>query len=619
MGQMDELLSGLTEELESRQMQKNGIAANVPNVPLMILYMGSQASRARKDITDTLRQVWRRRADSVAQLMVEDGIFYSFSEESPKEISVEKFQEAADKLYAQEDSFHNMNDFLLVMVFDTTDYECVETFVKSYESVEKICQYTGQTYCLTMSITFLDESASGRKMSREIQQYLREQMNQKQMPYRSAVLLSNRMYNGILLAGERKRENYDLAGTIILLVDSCGANYKTPVALLFPTESDPYYLTAAYSRVGRPNRKICEILVNRVMKWTGFCLNEGEGLPLDELCGRLEVSGGTAGVISDFYKREIGPVFPGKEALEYMPRASKSTESLCSKPYVVLQQETLGCADAFYQQEFIPKIENAAVSFRREFQSYLSRRIKAGEVLKITDAVIDQAAEQIRKSYPSDNTPAYQYMMERAEADFISLVLPQFREEMRRLKTSARDYIRQLQEIEHEFQEGYFVDPDEESIRDYYDKTAENYLNGQNAERLRDKLMNMEGTSESLIRFIKETVIEILSSDSIFEASLMDEITARMGADSAVIQETLRNELLNELGDKIRLKTLTVPTMLQEMFIVSQKDSDGQATRFFTYLQELRKNQSNVEFFDSGNNNSIGVLRLYRCDANLII
>lgn len=208
MGQMDELLSGLTEELESRQMQKNGIAANVPNVPLMILYMGSQASRARKDITDTLRQVWRRRADSVAQLMVEDGIFYSFSEESPKETSVEKFQEAADKLYAQEDSFHNMNDFLLVMVFDTTDYECVEAFVKSYESVEKICQYTGQTYCLTMSITFLDESASGRKKSREIQQYLREQMNQKQMPYRSAVLLSNRMYNGILLAGERKRENY---------------------------------------------------------------------------------------------------------------------------------------------------------------------------------------------------------------------------------------------------------------------------------------------------------------------------------------------------------------------------------------------------------------------------
>ena len=126
MGQMDELLSGLTEELESRQMQKNGIAANVPNVPLMILYMGSQASRARKDITDTLRQVWRRRADSVAQLMVEDGIFYSFSEESPKEISVEEFQEAADKLYAQEDSFHNMNDFLLVMVFDTTDYEKLE-------------------------------------------------------------------------------------------------------------------------------------------------------------------------------------------------------------------------------------------------------------------------------------------------------------------------------------------------------------------------------------------------------------------------------------------------------------------------------------------------------------
>lgn len=619
MGQMDELLSGLTEELESRQIQKNGIAANVPNVPLMILYMGSQASRARKDITDTLRQVWRRRADSVAQLMVEDGIFYSFSEESPKEISVEEFQEAADKLYAQEDSFHNMNDFLLVMVFDTTDYECVEAFVKSYESVEKICQYTGQTYCLTMSITFLDESASGRKMSREIQQYLREQMNQKQMLYRSAVLLSNRMYNGILLAGERKRENYDLAGTIILLADSCGANYKTPVALLFPTESDPYYLTAAYSRVGRPNRKICEILVNGVMKWIGVCLNEGEGLPLDELCGRLEVSGGTAGVISDFYKREIGPVLPGKEALEYMPRASKSTESLCSRPYVVLQQETLGCADAFYQQEFIPKIENAAVSFRKEFQSYLSRRIKAGEALKITDAVIDQAAEQIRKSYPLDNTPAYQYMLERAEADFISLVLPQFREEMRRLKISARDYIRQLQEIEHEFQEGYFVDPDEESIRDYYDKTAENYLNGQNAERLRGKLMNMEGTSESLICFIKETVIEILSSDSIFEASLMDEITARMGADSAVIQETLRNELLNELGDKIRLKTLTVPTMLQEMFIVSQKDSDGQATRFFTYLQELRKNQANVEFFDSGNNNSMGVLRLYRCDANLII
>lgn len=620
MGQMEELLVSLTEELESRQMQKNGIASNIPNVPLMILYMGRQASRARKDITSTLRQVWRRRADAVAQMMVENGRFYSLSEEENlKEISVEVFQAAADTLYAQENIFNNMNDFFLVMVFDTADYGNAEEFRKAYESVEEVKECIGQSYCLTMSITFLDESAARHRISGEILQYLREEMNRKQLLYRSVVLLSNKMYNGGLLAGERKRENYDLAGTVILLADSCSASYKAPVSLMFPAGSDVYYLTAAFSRVGRKNRRICEILLNRTLKWSSSCLNEGAGIPLDELCSRLEVSGGTARMLSDFYKREISPAFPEKDALEYLPRASKSMEQLGSRPYEIFRQETLGSAEIFYQQEFVPQIEKAVEIFGKEFRMYLSQVIKAGEALKITDVIIDQATEQIKKPYPPDNMPAYQYMLERAEADFITRILPQCKEGLKNLRKSARDYIRQLQDVEQEFQEGYFIESDEENIREYYDKMAVDFLNGQNGERIRKKLMNMDGTREGVISFLRETVLEILASDPIFAASLIDEMTARMGADSGVIQETLRNELLNDLGEKIRLTTLTAPTMLQETFIVSQRDTDGHATSFFRYLQDLRKGQANVDFFDSGNNNSIGVLRLYRCDANLFV
>lgn len=619
MKQIDELLGRLTEKLDD-QMQTAGAVENMPNVPLMMLYMGERACDARNDITSTLRQVWRKRADAALQMTVKDRGFYRCSEDGEQELFSEKdFQHEVDDLYAREENFNNMNNLFLIMIFDTRDYENVESFGKSYESVEEIRKCAGWQYCLSMSIIFLDESAAGSELSREIRQYLRKQLDYKTNPYQSVFLISNRLYNGALLVGERKKENYDLAGTVILLANSCSKNYKPPAALLFPSGNDVYYLTAAFSRVRRPNRKICEIILNRVLQWSDSCLGDAAGLSLEELCARLEISGNSAKEITEFYKREIRPVLPQKEDLEYLPRASKNVEQLCAKPYQVFEQETMGCGEIFYQQQFVPCIKEAIKKFGEEFRKYLFRMIKAGEALKITDAMIDNVVEQLKRTYPSDNTPAYQYFTERAEVDFTVQVLPVCIEEIRFLRNAAKDYIFQFKKVIEEFREDFFIDSDEENIRNYYDRLTQDFLAGQKSDKIRKRLMGMDGTRKSLIGFLRDTMIEILESDQIFTAPLVDEMTLRMGADPVEIQQTLKNELLNDIEGKMRLRTLTSLPMLQETFIVSQKDADGKATMFFKYLQQLREGQVNAGFFDSGNSNSIGVLRMYRCDSDSLI
>lgn len=621
MRQVEELTDTLTEQLES-QFRTSGMIGNMPRVPMMVLYAGRFASRAENDISNTLRQVWRKRGEAVCHLMMDSEGFYKIPEEDgPSEkLDIHEFQQKIDELYEKESSFRDMNDFFLSLVFDTRDYEDLEAFKINYEKIDNIKEDLGQPYCLTMAVIMLDESASRNKLSSGIKLYLREKMENKECQYRSNVILSNKLYNGTLLRGERRKENFNLAGTILLLANSIGGDYSPPVSILFPSGQNAYYLTAAYSKVRRPNRKICEIILHTVMNWLEDKVTEGNELSLDELCRRLEITGGTSRVFSEYFDRKIKVKLPPEETLEFFPRISKGAESLAAMPFASFNHETMGMASLFYSSEFRTCIENLESDFYSYIQTIISNKINAGEAkASLSDVMIDKILSQIRNVPPSEGSPAYEYLTEKTRMDYVEKVLPLFKNQMQELRERSKSSIRQLSDVIQEFQEGFFIDSEDENLKHYYEELTEHFLESADKHEIITRLSMEDDDKEIILQLLKDLVLHIVTEHSVFAMPLVEEMTVRMGQNPTVIQQILQNELMNEISDKVRLRTLTAMNMLQEIFVVNQRDENGENTTFFNYLKQLKEGQTNVSFFESGNSNSIEVIRLYQCDVASLI
>lgn len=621
MNQMEELLENLTEQLDNK-FRTVGAMGNMPRIPMMVLYAGEHAYQAKAEISNILRQVWRKRADGIAHLRMEKGEFVKESRQSGKlkSMSVHEFQQEIDSLYDQENCFRNMNDFFVCMLFNARDYTDLQSFQYAYEKVMEVQSYSGFPYCFTMSMVLLDESASGNMLSVEIKRYLRIVLEEKKTMYRSTVVLSNRLYNGALLRGKSIQTNYELAGNILLLANSTGTDYSAPISIIFPAENGAYYLTAAYSRIYRPNRKICEIILHKVLEWLEDYQTEGNKLSIDQICQRLEITGGKAKYISDYFKTNVLINLPPAEILEYFPRKSKEMEVLGKKSFRFFDQETFGAADVFYKNEFLPQVELATKKFEDEFQKYLLKRIKVGEAASsLSDSMVQKILEQFNLEEIPEEMEAYLYLVRRAEADFLKSVLPMCEKQLQELRDKSKNDIQRLSDLIQEFQEGFFIDSEDANIKRYYERVADQFLEKAEVAKIVERFYDTEESSKRILQILKEVVGLIISENPIFAAPLVEEMTLRMGQDPIMIQETLQNELMNDISDKIRLRTLTALSILQEIFIVNQKEEDGHNTKFFNYLQVLKKGEVNVSFFDSGNSNSIEVVRLYRCDANLLV
>ena len=215
-------------------------------------------------------------------------------------------------MFALEQSFRSMDGLLLCLILNTADYTDVESFRQAYLSVDDMKEMLGMSFATTMKIVLLDESGKGRALAVQIRAVLREMLDQADPASRTTVVLSNRLKNGALLAGERIHENYSLAGTLIVLANGSSASLNAQYDKMFPL-TELRFLTAAYSSKRKPNRKICEIMVNTSLDWLDKQFRKGETLSSDRMSQALEISGGSMKMIEKSFQQFISEVLTGSE------------------------------------------------------------------------------------------------------------------------------------------------------------------------------------------------------------------------------------------------------------------------------------------------------------------
>ena len=620
MESLKELKSFLAEELENSF--RRGMINNMPRVPMAVIYADSGAAEAKTEIDSVLLHLWGERKNAIVQIALDDGRF--LDPETGNEMSEEEVQVNVDDMYSSDNSFRDMTSLCTVILFNTSGYADLSSFQDKYEIIREIEDIFPEGM-MTVDIVLLDESTRGRRVTAEIRNYLADMIASGSNPYKSTFLLSNRLSNGSLLGGTRMKENYALAGWTIALLNGTGAGYMPDWGMFFPATRD-YYLTASFSEINRPNEEICDIVLHTILSWIDEHLREDGGsrnrnIDVQDLYQRLEISGGQARFIDDFYQKSVCQNMPSLQDLKYLTRSSTKNMEIGEMDFQTFNTETFGACGAFLEEslELDSKLKEEFVKYLRE---YVRSRLSASERERVLTAANVQ--DILRKISVEDVSPKERmvsYFSKRLKEYYLKWALPICEEFFKSEQKASSSHAKEFEEVLQEFQQGYFPNEDVELERYYSTLTLEELerASGGLGTRLLNDVMSRGDQKDAILDCLKNAVEEIFSSQEVFHMPLEQEMVCRMGQNPTDIHNQICRTLFGGLDQKIRLKTAFSPSKLKQIIIVNQRKENRTETELFQSIKMNTNDSSNVIFFDSCNRNTIKIIHFYRCENNNIM
>lgn len=619
MEDLKELKLFLSGELE--ESFRRGIINNMPRVPMVIVYSDEEAKTAKEEIDPILQHIWGDRKKAIVQLTMGDGTFSDA--DSDENLAWEEVQELIDNMYASDNSFRDMSSLCAVFIHTTVSCEDVSVFRERFERVHQIKELISDSF-LTTSIVFLDESAKGRKKSGEIRKYLADLLEQKKNPYASTFLLSNRLSSGSLLAGKRIKENYAMAGWIILLLNGTGAGYTPDLGLFYPAGKE-YYLTAAFSEVNRPNDAICDIVLHTMLTWIDRHMRmqgkaDNRDLDIEDLYQRLEITGNQAKFLEDFFQQNIVDKIPPVDAIRYLPRQHTGEMDITTMDFGSADRETMGGCSAMFAGLclFDRQMKDDFVRF---VQTYLRNRLSSAEKERVLS--VSNIQELLRQIHPGELTGKERisvYLREKVHADYLNWALPICEEILRNEQKNSAAHAKEFEGILQEFQQGYF--PDDSDLERYYADITNDELEraaGGLGERLKNEISSRGEQRDAILDCLKRAAQEVFSAKSVFRMPLEQEMVSRMGQNPNDIHNQIYNALFRELDNRIRLKTAIALTAQKQITIVNQRSENGMETELYQSIKKNVSDAANMIYFDSCDSNTIKILRFYGCSqANLL-
>ncbi len=618
MENISELLADLTGVLESQV--RTQMTNNWPATPTAILYSNEKAYEAQKEIMSTLQRVWRGRAEAVCQLVIRDGEYYLPLENGQwKPLTTEQVQEHLDEMFAHEHSFRTMNELLLVQIQNTAGYTSLEQFENGYLYVDNLKSLMGMSACKSMKIILLDESGRGRGLANQIRAYLRETMNSKEAVSSATAILSNRLKNGVILMGKRIRENYALAGDLILLANNSSNNrqaFSPKYSRMFPI-STPHFITASYTYASKPHRAICETLLNATLTWLEKRFGRGDLLSVDLISKKLEITGGVMKLADCFFQQYVNEKLPPQKTLEYLPRVGTNQGVIGGLPFKEYDRITLGSFQKFYENSVLCEFGHEQLKW--QFRDYFSARIRGAfspreAARSLTAQTVEQVLMQLQTKAPSEMLTAAEYLGAKSKQDFYKIIIPICEEVLLEIGASARAYIKQISDISEEFQHSFMLDIDT-TVQEYYHELATEKLEGGLGEQLLEAFNRQDLSKAEMLDELGQLINRIFASHTIFSLPLQEELTTRMGGNANQVQAIIQQELTDGLGDSIRLQTAIVPEIMFETILVNKCDANGNEGLFYTYLSN---SFNNAECLDTGNSNAVEFVQLYAVDTHTL-
>lgn len=600
MREISEMLDRLEKQLEQRADVAK--TTTQPEHPTAVIYAGRKSLEAQADIEQTLYRVWRVRADAVRHFMMDRGAFSLCRGGVPMQVLPEpEIIEQIEGMFGSDQWFNNLAGLFLCMVQDTAQYQDMEAFLSDYRELDRFAkQFDAKVN--TMKLLLLDESNKGKALSEQIRAFLRSEISGNSGSSRTTVILSNRLSSGQLLKNQLLRENYILAGNLILIANGYSGTYLPAYSNMFSVNNTEL-LTASYSRLTRPNRDICEVMVNTLLEWMGGQFDRGKVLRVSEISDRLGITGGILKTMSDSYKRQTFPV--SRETLDCLPRATAELGSIGDMSFSRYDTMTMNSFEPFFQMNLAPacQTEGGIDQFRQEFRRFAMGKFSPREAAySLTAQNIDAVLSEIHVLEPSRSEAAYLYMRKRVEVQYYRTMLPVCREVLLEISREAGEYIERLKSLIDSFNRNYMLNV-EPTVQMYYEPLVKQSLNGELGMMLAELLDRERMEDEQLLEALCDTLSRIISSQSIFTMSLAGEMERRLGGNVNTMQTTVKHILLDRLSDKIRLKSAISPNKCMDIMMLDTKCS------VFDFMQTMYPDMVRM---DTGNGSAVELIQFFR-------
>ena len=608
--QIISLVQEMTDKLDNRFPPR--MVNNMPDSPMVIIYTGETALRARSSIMEAFSNVWRKRAKAIAHLIYSDGSLSRIDNESDEKEELEYgLGDVIDELQESVDSFRNMAGLLICTVENTEDFKNAEEVSVFEEDLREIIEDAETSNYNLARFVLLNESARERRKAREIRDYIKESKARENNE--ALILISNKLRDNSKIQS-RSPVNYQLIGSAMLIINGANETAENGKGIIFRDVEDKV-LTASYSRIRRPNRRIIETILLTAVSWLRENQQRGAALDYNELCIRFRLSGGHMEVIDKFYEDHIKGLLPPTEVLEYFPRKSNKMSRLSGMPFAEFQKETFEIYSAFIDR-LIVFDKNTMNLFRKTFRELLEKKISTTEAAcSLTDTNIESIINELRSTQRlSDKLPAGQFMAEQIKQAYTERVCAICREEMREYYREARNRETMLDDIIIEIQNNMITNPGDH-VQQYYEELTLKFLAGEEGRKFLGEYRECSGDTEEFLNAVKSLFDSLFTKESVFSLPLEGELAKRLGDADENYQRILQNELMKDIEQKARLKTVLPISARGKVIMANRKNERGADTDISEFLMSLLNSSVGDVYFDTGDSNLIETVVFYAVNA----
>lgn len=588
-----------------------------PYNPVVILYFGDKALTSKENIENKMIRIWKQRAKAILHLKYDNNTLYDANDLN--ELDFKDLQNKINELLKCDKYFENFNNILFCIIMNTADYSSIDDFKRGFESYGILKSALSQLDYKSINFILFDDSLYiDKNYKNEVKRYLKNTLFEN-IYYDSLFFLNSRMYSGVNVNNE---ELATIAGIIIVLINSIGDDYIPQKDLLYCTQND-YMLTPAYSYKKKPTYQIAVIMMRALFEKISVYLADGERYPVQKFLEKISNGRKTDFFIDDFFCKYINEDLLDLDLIEYLPRDKEKLASLelpmdfdlINCRYYQLKQIVDKTADMILLPKIKELCKNNLDKFLEYFENLILDQISLSDAKEtFKEKFIDEFVQQFDCEIPQECLLVRDYYLKYAKYFFAKLVKQNISELLNKIQKKCDKCLYDLNSLNQELLDNYFINQTDLTLN-YYKKSVDDYVEKKDfAIKLR-KYLNFSKEDDyrnSILNCVAKTTLDIMDTNKVFSYSLSEEMLYRVGKEKAEINSIIQAELMESVSDRVLFRSIVSSLSLLTEFIIIDK-----ADTIFSYLEEVNRRDASGIFLDSGNNNEIEVLRLYKCDLSL--
>ncbi len=618
MNEIQNLIELTTHELENI----NTVAAavgNRPNYPMLIMSNNLLDEEMYNTMYRKIKRNWPQTASKLLFASYkQNGSSYILQEKTGNALSEDEVKIKLDEIKMTQNTFADMKVLNIYNIIDTSVLNSLEEFEAMYLS----CGYFQNMVIgskKSLAIVLLDDSTVKHELANKIRCYVADH----DKAYDGVVVVSNRTFGDVIYP---MHDLYKITANVIILSNNNAisahddADYSARVSCLYNNHMN----TVSYSLFERPNKDIAIQLIDTFLREAEKCVeNTRVNSDIQSWKKRLGISN-KIDICEEFLKG-IDYQFE-LEALEHIP--FKNGDDILK---LNLQEIAYGQFKAYtypnvleqfinnYYNEILLKSIDINSCFAR-YEKSLKANIDAWSIDELDDMIVDNIFAGLKIGGISESLKLSTYIRELMYNSIReNVIYPKCKEIIKKVKREAEATRSAFYKFRNEFIENKPID-EFAKIGTMYQTFAELYLKMEQGNSDIKELLasgNIEKDfSDILLKMVKNTIANNKSS---FMMPFIDEWAQRLGLAGDVIYKKIHQMLDENVKDKIHLAGLYPIENKMQVYILHTSDTHGQSkTELYNHLSSAYQDVPGVQFFNTGFDDSLEVMKFYDCSGDKI-